>query len=251
MFGEPSMEDNVIGISNLDQPIYRIFSTHWFEHLINTDKNGLVHPSSWDDPFENFFLKNEAELQDGTTVSLAQLSRSWYGQCWTRNVDSDAMWRIYSPNKDGIRVRTTIRDLFSDFYDPSDKFASLKFLIGSVEYQSRSKIEQFLASTTFNDLALGGQPHRFADTLLIKRPEFQHENEVRLLFHDTEGTHANGNVAVFSLGWRKIFSEVALDPRLTDIEYDQLKQRLLSLGCTVPIVQSELYKFTPAKVRFE
>ena len=251
MFDQPTMEENAIGITDFDLPIYRIFSTYWFEQLIITSRNGLVHPSSWDDPFENFFLKNEAELPDGTTVSLSQLSKSWYGQCWTRNVDSDAMWRIYSPKKDGVKVITTVRNLFSNFYDSSDKFASLKFLIGSVDYKSRVEIEQFLAKTTFNDLALGGQPHKFAKTLLIKRPEFQHENEVRLLFHDSEGSYGSAGVAVFDFDWKKIISEVSLDPRLTNSEYLELKQKLISLGCSVPIVQSELYKFTPSKIRVQ
>lgn len=35
----------------------------------------------------------------------------FYGQCWTLKSTSDAMWRIYSPKKDAVRVRTTIRKL--------------------------------------------------------------------------------------------------------------------------------------------
>lgn len=251
MFDQPAIENNVIGITDLDLPIYRIFSTFWFEKLITTSKNGLVHPSSWDDPFENFFLKNEAELPDGTDVSLFELSKSWYGQCWTRNFDSDAMWRIYSPKKDGVKVKTTVRNLFSNFYDSSDKFVSLKFLIGSVDYRSRIEIEQFIEKTTFNDLSLGGQPHKFAKTLLIKRPEFQHENEVRLLFQDVEGNHGCDGVAIFKFDWKKIISEVSLGPRLTNSDYVDLKQKLVSLGCSVPIVQSELYKFKPGKIRVQ
>ena len=96
------------------------------------------------------------------------------------------MWRIYSHNKCGVRVATTIKKLFSNFYDNTDKFASLKYLIGSVEYIDRVKIEEFLANTTFTALMLGGQPHKFAKTLCIKRPEFSHEKEVRLIFQDTE-----------------------------------------------------------------
>jgi hypothetical protein len=243
------MKDNAIGLEDLDTPIYRIFSLEKFSKMITSRENGLVHPSKWDDPFENFFLKNPAEMSDGTPVSLSQLSECWYGQCWTRNFDSDAMWRIYSHGKDGVRVTTTVRALFSNFYDSADKFASLKYLIGSVEYKQREEIERFLAATTFTDLALGGQPHRFANTLLIKRPEFLHENEVRLLFHDSEGNHGKNGVAVFPFHWDIIISEVALDPRLTESEFQIEKQKLVALGCTLPIMQSELYKFTPTKIR--
>jgi hypothetical protein len=249
MFGEPTMEENAIGLEDLETKIYRIFSLDRFSKMIVSRQNGLVHPSKWDDPFENFFLKGEAVMPDGTPVSLSHLSESWYGQCWTRNRDSDAMWRIYSADKTGVRVETTVRALFSDFYAPGDKFASLKYLIGSVEYKQREEIERFLADTTFTDLALGGQPHRFAKTLLIKRPEFSHENEVRLLFHDAESGYGHNGVAIFPFNWDAILTEVALDPRLLESDFEVEKQKLASLGCTVPITQSELYKFTPAKIR--
>lgn len=249
MFGEPTMEDNVIGIEDLDARIYRILSLDRFSQLITSRENVLVHPSKWDDPFENFFLKSHAEMPDGTPVSLSEIAANWYGQCWTRNRDSDAMWRIYSPNKDGVRVATTVRTLFSHFYNSADTFASLKYLIGAVEYKQREEIEHFLATTTFTELALGGQPHKFAKTLLIKRPEFSHENEVRLLFQDSGGNHGKDGLAVFPFPWEIILSEIALDPRLSESEFQAEKQKLVSLGCTVPITQSELYKFTPTKIQ--
>lgn len=245
------MEENAIGLEDLDIKIYRIFSLDRFSRIIASRENGLVHPSKWDDPFENFFLKGQAEMSDGTQVSLSHLSASWYGQCWTKNKDSDAMWRIYSAVKTGVRAETTVRALFSDFYDSADKFASLKYLIGSVEYKQREEIARFLADTTFTDLAFGGQPHKFAKTLLIKRPEFSHENEVRLLFHDAEGSYGQNGVAVFPFRWDTILTEVALDPRLSESEFQAEKQKLVILGCTVPITQSELYKFTPAKIRID
>jgi len=251
MFGEPTMENNVINLEDLDTPIYRIFSLERFSNIIVSRENGLVHPSKWDDPFENFLLKNQAKMTDGTNVSLSQLSASWYGQCWTRNFDSDAMWRIYSHCKDGVRVKTTVRALFSNFYDSADKFASLKYLIGSVEYKQREEIERFLAATTFTDIALGGQPHKFAKSLLIKRSEFSHENEIRLLFHDLKGNHGKNGVAVFPFNWDIILSEVALDPRLTESEFQIEKKKLVALGCTIPITQSKLYKFNPTKIRFD
>jgi hypothetical protein len=118
MSGNPKLQDNGIDIDDWDAPIYRVYSMHRFKSLLNTKTNGLVHPSLWKDPFENFFLKCKAVASDGTFVSLESLSESWYGQCWTKNRDSDAMWRIYSPNKDGVRVSTTIRKLFVSFLIP-------------------------------------------------------------------------------------------------------------------------------------
>ncbi|SFK47336.1 Protein of unknown function [Lysobacter sp. cf310] len=239
----------MIDIGDVDAPIYRIFSLERLLDVLRTQTNALVHPSKWDDPFENFFLKSHAELPDGTHVSMESLSASWYGQCWTRNRDSDAMWRIYSAAQTGVRIGTTSRALFSSFYQESDTFASLKYLIGSVDYQSRADIERFLSETTFTDLAFGGQPHRFGRTLLVKRPEFSHENEIRLLFHDVEGNHGHDRLAIFPFPFDRIVSEVALDPRLSETDFAQRRKELVDAGCSVPIIQSDLYQFSPSTIR--
>lgn len=241
------MMKNGLDIENWDIPIYRIYSMKRFEDMLLNKKNGLVKPSKWDDPFENFFLKNPAE--DETLVSLESLLNSWYGQCWTTNKDSDAMWRIYSNDKTGIRVETTIGNLFSSLYDKGDDSSRLKYLIGKVEYISRSEIEDFLTKTTFYDLAFGGQPHEFAKTLCKKRNEFSHESEIRLLFQDIEGNVGVNGVAHFNLDPNLVFSEVALDPRLDDACFQVEKSKLIKLGCNIPIIQSDIYKFTPVTIK--
>ena len=38
------------------------------------------------------------------------------GQCWTYEKDSDAMWRIYSPDRQGVMIETYI----DDFYEIED-----------------------------------------------------------------------------------------------------------------------------------
>ena len=93
------MERNVIGISNWDAPVYRTFSLKSALELFKEGKNGLVHPSRWDDPFENFFLKNGAIDEHENPVALDDVHKDWYGQCWTLEGESDALWRIYSPEK--------------------------------------------------------------------------------------------------------------------------------------------------------
>ena len=41
MFGSPTMEDNVIGIDDLDTPIYRIFSLDRFSKIVTSRKKWL------------------------------------------------------------------------------------------------------------------------------------------------------------------------------------------------------------------
>jgi hypothetical protein len=106
---------NVLHINDIDAPIYRIFSKLRFLALARTSQNGLVNPSKWDDPFENFFLRSEISGARGERISMNSLERDWYGQCWTYNNDTDAMWRIYSSRKDGIKIKTTVRKIFESF----------------------------------------------------------------------------------------------------------------------------------------
>ena len=85
-----NIESNGINIKNWDCPIYRIYPLRRFKDLVETKTNGLVRPKLWEDPFENFFLKCTAICNDEPT-SLENLRHNWYGQCWTKNSDSDAM----------------------------------------------------------------------------------------------------------------------------------------------------------------
>lgn len=88
----------------------------------------------WDDPFENFILQGRGRTSNGRTVSFG-MRESLFGQCWTLNWESDAMWRIYSPDKNGVKIRTTIKKLFESIYNaiPTGK-RNVSCFIGKVEY---------------------------------------------------------------------------------------------------------------------
>lgn len=249
-FGKIVMEDNALSIDDLDREIYRIFSLERFRELIWSNELVLVNPSKWDDPFENFFLKASAVDVNGDIVSLEKIANSWYGQCWTYNKESDAMWRIYSPKKDGVRVSTTIRKLFSNIWNEKDQFRSLKYFIGEVLYKPRHEIEEFMRETSFLNIALGGQNDNFAKLLCIKRQEFSHENEVRVLVNDVDNAGKKGCYRV-PFGYAKILHDVCIDPRLEEIDFMNTRDELVNMGCSLSITQSELYKVSFGPIRLE
>ena len=240
-FGERKMEGNIIDIDDIDRKIYRIFSVGRFKDLLKSKKLVLVNPYKWDDPFENFFLRANAVEPNGEVVSLDDISKSWYGQCWTFTKDSDALWRIYSSKKDGIRVTTTIRKLFSHIWNEDDEFKSLNYFFGAVKYKKRNEIESFMSNTSFWDIAVGGQNDGFAKLLCTKRKEFMHENEVRLLVHDNNNHGKDGCYEV-DIDYCDMFEEICLDPRLEDSEFQNLKTEIEKYSGSIPITQSELYK---------
>lgn len=105
------MEDkNYLDISTAvrGQFIYRIVSVERLLQLFQTQQNTLIKPKKWDDPFENFILQSQVRIPTGEIATFG-FRDQFYGQCWTLHSASDAMWRIYSPNKNAVRIRSTIQ----------------------------------------------------------------------------------------------------------------------------------------------
>ncbi|MDQ1355324.1 MAG: hypothetical protein QG657_5634 [Acidobacteriota bacterium] len=246
------MKDNFIEIKNPDQKIYRIFRIKRFKQLMRSKKLVLVNPKKWDDPFENFFLKEGTiDPVSGQTVPLENLAAAWYGQCWTFEKESDALWRIYSPPKDGLRVSTTIKKLFSCIWDEKDKYRSLKYFIGKVSYTSRSEIEKIMENTSFENISFGGHNDKFAGLLCIKRKEFSHEKEIRLLVSDLDPQKGKNGCYRIPFDYQNILEDVCLDPRLSVDAYSALKNDFEKMGCKLPITQSELYKVSFKPIRLQ
>jgi hypothetical protein len=233
----------------LDIPIFRTFSYLRAVELFKNKANTLVHPSLWDDPYENAFLRNGAT--DGTDfIDLADVHRDWYGQCWTTDGESDALWRIYSPDKQGVRLSTTIRKLFLSTVVTLNRATDInKYFLGKVSYYEKSKILSMMSNITFLDISRGGQGRSIAETFLIKRNAFRHEQEVRLLFNDFDRDRGRNKIVQFPLDPNKTFDDVLLDPRLPIALFNPLKAGLKNAGCTISIKQSDLYD--PPKIRIK
>lgn len=243
-FEKRTMSDNIINIKNIDTPIYRIFSLSRIKEWLSSNELVLVNPGKWDDPFENFFLKNIIDIGGGEIANLDGLANDWYGQCWTTNKDTDAMWRIYSHNKDGIRVKTTVGKLFSSIYDTQDTLASLKYFIGKVDYKTQNEIISIIQNTPFSTVMRGGQNDGFAELLCIKREAFLHEQEVRILINDVEPKKGNTGCYSVHLDPRTILDEICIDPRASDAELQKIQNEIRALNVSLPIIQSDLYKIS-------
>jgi hypothetical protein len=244
--GDPK-RGNTIWIHSdcLNTKIYRVFSKKWLVKLLESTRMGLMRPRRWEDPFENFLLRCTAKDAEGELIGLSEIEKDWFGQCWTLHEDSDAMWRIYSPDKDGIRVSTTIGRLFDAIYDTSDTYAQLNYFIGRVRYYPRIEIEEFLNNTTFSEFTFGGGTAQFAALLCVKRPEFEHESEIRILLRDQ---NESSDIREIQFDPNAVFDELILDPRLDNFEYECAKTRLHAAGWTKSVGQSQLYKIEPRSI---
>jgi len=244
---------NLIRIDNLDLPIYRVYALDRFVELLTSGHDALLNPTKWEDPFENFFLEATEVMDEvtGGTIPLKNLAEDWYGQCWSTQEESDAMWRIYSidpnkpgtdPNKMGVKVRTTIRRLFDNLKGAGSPAPYLQFFVGGVVYKTEAEIKTLMGKLTLSDVTFGGQGEKFADLLCIKREAFAHEQEVRVLFQDIDPKRGAEKVFKYGLDANVVFEEAVLDPRLKDSEAVHLASKLKSDGCKLPISRSNLYR---------
>ncbi len=189
--------------------VYRIFSVERLFQLFDTKKNVLVHPSKWDDPFENCILSGLVELESGNKAQFG-FKDHVFGQCWTSCRESDAMWRIYSPDKNGVRVRAKVRTLIEGLRSTDLTFADISCFIGKVKYLQQ---KQF-GSLNINVLDNTGKG--IADSLLYKRMEFNHEKEVRLIYSMNNPPRNVPRIFSYSFDPAFAFDEITFDPRLNE-----------------------------------
>lgn len=229
-----------------DQPIYRIISVRRLFELFINRHNVLVKPKLWEDPFENFMMNSTGELEDGQLFSIG-FREHFFGQCWTRTKESDAMWRIYSHNKDGAKISTTPRKLLNALYDSGGKLRDISCFIGKVNYYTTAQLQSLLQSkglSWMTDSSGVGQ----AQTLLFKRYPFEHENEVRIIYN-SQGS-VNGDVFSFPIDPLKLIDDIVFDPRMEYKEFSNYKSQIRELGFAHKIVKSNLYKMPNLKFSF-
>ena len=229
---------NYIGLTEaeLDQLIYRIFSLERFFQVLDKKQLTLVKPHLWDDPFENVLLKSEFKTASNETA-VFEAHDSVYGQCWTQHAESDAMWRIYSPHKNGVRLQTTPRKLLAALQTNIHEHSELYCFIGKVIYAANENhLKEFLQE--INLTATDGTG--IAQSLLYKRKEFEHEQEIRLIYSGPDGKCPN-NTFNCSIKPNTLFDSIMFDPRIDESLRKACTAAIQNLGCNVKVEISNLY----------
>lgn len=221
----------------LDKPVYRIMPVHRLLECFQKRQLVLLPPKKWDDPFENMLLSAKVMLGDGEVADMQPIRDKVYGQCWTLHRETDAMWRIYSADKSGAKVRSTPRKLLEALKVADGKFSEIQCFIGRVRYMTQKALVSKLKSLDlFNSNGSG-----IAESLIYKRDEFRHEREIRLLY-----TGPSRDVHAFSIDPNELFEEVVFDPRMDAELYKAYKAAVKSKGFSNRIAQSVLYRPPPA-----
>src|SRR5579871_782472 len=92
-------ESGFVGIKDIDEPIYRIFPFWSFEEALRLRQLVLVSPQKWEDPFEKLperIMITNTLTSPWTQKAISDSLKPAFGQCWSRNRESDTLWRAYS-----------------------------------------------------------------------------------------------------------------------------------------------------------
>lgn len=255
---ETPMDPRFKNFSNeeLDCPIYRIFPLKYFLDMIENSRLLLPKINSWEDPYENFILRSNIFANGELIENLQEESDLVFGQCWSIATENDAMWRIYSPNKECIRVKTSVRKLLNLLCPVIQKEGHFglflnETIIGKVLYKDQTDINVWVDSIEIN-------PHNsdimpiIIESLLIKRKAFEHEKEVRVIFNaeDSDERFLDGtpNLVVFEMDRPMDFiEEVKFDPRCDNSFFSLYKKIFVEKYHfeAASIIKSNMYEFEP------
>lgn len=249
-FYQYKMEKNFLNFKpeDIDKPIFRFLTIERLLEIFKTHSNVLVSPKLWDDPFENHimtsFIKQKTSDEKDICIGFRD---NLYGQCWTQTRESDAMWRIYSPKKNGARITTTPRKLLhSLFVDTGNDINNYSCFLGKVNYFTTDKLREHLDKNAL-DWLIEPSGKGLPQSLLFKRVPFKHENEVRLLINTKFKTGKGENLYHYRFNPLEIIEDIVFDPRIDYKEFQNYKLELKKLHFNKRIVKSKLYdipKFT-------
>jgi hypothetical protein len=222
--------------SLLDKPVYRIMSINRLLQALELKQLVLVKPKKWDDPFENALLASAFEIGDGKIASFSAKD-SVYGQCWTLHRETDAMWRIYSGNKDGVRIASTPRKLLTALQQSDTSTHSVSCFIGRVTYVPKKDLLEKLGGINL----LNPNGSGIAESLLYKRREFSHEREVRLIYSGQDG-YCSSDTYPFAIDPNTAFDRLTFDPRMDSELVKAYKLAFKEKGYSGKVDISTLYK---------
>lgn len=274
------MDENInLTQEKLNTPIFRIISFDRLTEILESKKNSLSRPENWDDPFEK--LLSLVSIEGAYDLPINTFGYYIYAQCWTFSEENDLLWRVYSPERDGVRIRSTPSKLLNSL-KKSSTINSIKQnpvildqwtvnieeeteyvetpegdlvpimntivinqvilpFIGQVNYLTVKEIWNYLSKIN-KDSDL----EELIKSILIKREPFRNEEEVRFGVYNLDTLEpsflklGSGRFS-YEFDINKTFEEIVFDPRISKKKFDGLKDLIIKMGFTNPILRSSIY----------
>lgn len=230
--------DNWNNCIDIDTKIHRYMSFEDFVGLIETKKLNFTRIISWEDTWEAP-IRNLPRQFDDDNLHYPSYSREqeYFGQCWTTLKDSDAMWRIYSHDRKGIKISSSISK-FSKLENPRVLFCAPVYYYNDLE----DALSFALNTVGRESISRDGY---------IKRDSFKHEQEIRFLFLDKYPMTNNyesekSNYYKIEIDPFDLIEEIELDPRSSEYYLSIVVEYCKRAGFDIKPHKSELYTSNPS-----
>ena len=213
--------------------LYRYVPLHRLLEVLSLNKLTFMKTSKWEDPFEGF-LFDYCVREFPQWHLFSGLKTSLFCLCLSTDTEKDQIWRAYTPNSDGVRMKLNLSAL--------EPFLGPDYILGNVCYRVVSTIKKLLRE--YRDEQAPCED-KLLKLFFFKRKAFKSDQEVRMITTDASAT---GDVKSVEIDARAVIGEIMFDPRMDGKLYSSYKDLLKSDAYRFPgkIHQSELY--SPAKV---
>lgn len=210
--------------------LFRYMAFQRFVSLIENNELYLSRITKWEDTWELPSTRVPVEF-DGQRREHLPIEALFFGQCWSLQEESDALWRIYSTAKEGVVIQTTV-----------DQFKLLR----NVRHSALAKVIYYddVKSALAMKHATRHQYERFGEAFL-KRRAFEHEKEVRFVtaadgycYNPTPHTVDGLKLPVDAV---KFINTVKVDPRASDEHVELLQKYCKRTGMRCVPQKSTLY----------
>lgn len=218
-----------------DKYIYRIIHFKYLKQWFDTGQLPLLSPSLWEDPFERALMREVFPEESNRLEARGRM----HGLSFSNNGISDALWRIYSPDIKGIRIKTS-SNILNMALKNSPELQKGNTYLGSVKYSNTK--EWMKKAKKIRSAAKRNGIKAIAEAMLLKRRPFTHEEEVRLLYIDnTKGKHEN--LLYVSLNPHEIIKTLLIDPRAGKEDVEKYKDYFKrTAGYKNSVAQSSIYQ---------
>ena len=233
-------------IESFDLVMYKYIRLEYVLNMLETGKLRFDNIKKWEDVYENFVDKEEIQLLNYKHIDMP--SRVLYGQSWTTQEESDAMWRIYSNAGHAVKVMTIYPLILNVLVEWNEKHKDNPIWLTTDRVFYADEIE-------INNWLLSNSPMNFwafselrQESLFIKRKEFEHEKEVRVILR-IDSKDENDYISL-DFDANLMFREIVIDPRVSDEEFIRQRDSLIDRGFDpTKIRKSTLYDFK--KIRLD
>lgn len=239
---------------NPNQLLYKVMPLDRVLEMLEKQRWAFVSPTLWIDPFEKAFILAEFN-HNGIKFNLPIKPKNLAGKptyqlfatCLTETNESEAFWKTYSPNSDGIRI--TLKPFV--LKTALSNLQNFDVYIGKALYEDYNDLYRFngdeelwnkLNSKTINESHL--------NLMLKKRLPFEFENEIRILLVRKKSMSLSiTKVLIKSI--KELINNITLDPRMGPFVVKMVKEALVQKGFQETVIdQSNLYSTPNSKITF-